>query len=163
MYDGYLNVISIDDAKIYLRIDDTQNIDDKQIGQFIKGACMLVERYTNHILYARDKVYKMVDGKVRVYDFPINTDVDTLTLVKHYCYTLYTEFVSKGTVNGCCADDLTLNIGYVNADEVPPALIDAIYQIIDQMYYQHQEGKKSTQEISELSYLILDEWKRFIL
>ena len=44
---SYLNVISLDQAKQYLRIDDELSADDAQIEQMIKGALSTLERRTN--------------------------------------------------------------------------------------------------------------------
>ena len=87
---AYINVITLADAKNYLRIDDTLTEDDAQITRMIKAALSYVENYTGHLVYARDKDYRLIDGKVTVYDYPINSevtvdlDVENKTLHKNY-------------------------------------------------------------------------------
>ena len=63
---AYIDIIPLADAKVYLRIDDTLTEDDAQITRMINGALSYVERYTSHILYARDKEYRFIDGFVSV-------------------------------------------------------------------------------------------------
>ena len=74
---SYLNVISLDQAKQYLRIDDELSADDAQIEQMIKGALSTLERRTNILFYARKKKYIFQDYSVKVYDYPINEVVST--------------------------------------------------------------------------------------
>ena len=72
---AYLDVIPLADAKLYLRIDDDMNEDDNQITRMINASLSYIERYTNVMLFARDKEYRLIDGFVRVYDYPINSVV----------------------------------------------------------------------------------------
>lgn len=46
--------VSLSDAKAHLRVDDDQR--DAELGGFIRDAAAWVERYTGHILVARDVV-----------------------------------------------------------------------------------------------------------
>ena len=68
---AYLDIIPLADAKIYLRIDDTLTEDDTQITRMINVALSYVERYTNHVLFAKEKTYRLINGCISVYDYPI--------------------------------------------------------------------------------------------
>ena len=70
---AYTDIITLADAKTYLRIDDTLTEDDAQITRMIKASLSQVERITNHILFARAKSYIVEDYSVNVYDYPINS------------------------------------------------------------------------------------------
>ena len=70
---AYLDIITLSDAKTYLRIDDTLSDDDAQISRMIKASLSQIERVTNYILFARSKSYVIEDSKVNVYDYPINS------------------------------------------------------------------------------------------
>lgn len=150
---AYINVITLADAKNYLRIDDTLTEDDAQITRMIKAALSYVENYTGHLVYARDKDYRLIDGKVTVYDYPINSevtvDLDVENKTLHKNYTL-------GTSN----DLITLNVGY--ASDVPDELLEAAYEIID-IYYYGKESGKTMADLSPLSRQGLDQYKRFII
>ena len=155
---AYLDIISLADAKVYLRIDDTLTEDDAQITRMISGALSYVENYTNHILFARDKEYRLVNGCVRVYDYPINSY--TLPIEADYDEienkTLYTNY-TYGSDNGL----LDINVGYDVAD-IPQALIEVAYEIID-IYYYGKESGKTMADISPLNKQALNQYKRFIL
>ena len=70
---AYLDIIPLSDAKVYLRIDDDLTEDDNQITRMINASLSYIERYTNVILYDRDKEYRLINGCVRVYDYPVNS------------------------------------------------------------------------------------------
>ena len=70
---AYIDVITLADAKLYLRVDDTMTADNAQITSMINSALKYVEDYTRIMVYDRDKTYRMVNGVIRVYDYPINS------------------------------------------------------------------------------------------
>lgn len=152
---AYIDIIPLSDAKIYLRIDDDLTEDDNQITRMINGALSYVEKYTQHILYARDKEYRLINGGVSVYDYPINSEVTTDLVVENK--TLYTNYC-LGVDNGL----ITLNVGYEDVENVPSELIEVALEIIDIFYYGKETGK-SMASLSELSVQILNQNKRFIL
>lgn len=152
----YTDIISLADAKIYLRIDDTLTEDDSQITRMIKGALSFVEKYTNYIFFPRDKDYRLIDGCVRIYDFPINSEItNDLEVENKTIYNIY----SKGTEN----DLITLNVGYTDPVEIPQELIEVAYVIIKNMYYEKESNKSMLESLDSLSKITLDQYKRFIL
>ena len=155
---AYTDIISVADAKNYLRIDDTLSNDDQLIAVIIDTAFQYIEKYTNVICVARDKTYTYEDNHmVRVYDAPINTE----TLPDHteeYFYELYSIFeVSNSDIK-----DITLNVGYELATDVPSDIIMVAYELIDILYYGKETGK-SMEDLSPLSRQTLDLNKRFLL
>ena len=48
---SYLNIISLEEAKNYLRVDIDLTEDDNQITAMIKSSLGFVEKHTNHILF----------------------------------------------------------------------------------------------------------------
>lgn len=156
---AYLDVISLAEAKEYLRIDDTLTDDDNQITRMISSALAFIERWTGVYVYAREKTYTMVDGSVYVYDYPINSitspaeaDMDNTqkTLYKIFCY-------------GSETSDLVLNIGHLLPSSVPLELIDVAYEIIDILYYGNEKGKKIEQMLSPISLDMLNQHRRFLV
>jgi len=156
---SYIDVIPLTEAKIYLRIDDTLTEDDAQITRMINGALSYIERWTNVMVFAREKTYKMVNGCVRVYDYPINSYTDPveadLTIEEK---TLYNNIGYGNTTS-----NLTLNVGHVSPEDVPDELKEVALEIIDLMYYEHETGKKLDKDLSSLSINILNQNKRFLL
>lgn len=156
---AYIDIIPLADAKVYLRVDDTLTEDDTQITRMINAALSYVERYTNHILFAKDKDYRLINGCVRVYDFPFNSyvtpieddfdEIENKTLHTNYTY-------------GSSNDLITLNVGYTLPADVPQELVEVAYEIID-IYYYGKETGKTMADLSPLSRDMLDQYKRFWL
>ena len=154
---SYLDVITLAQAKTYLRIDDTQNETDAEITQMIKSALSYLEKKTNHIFYARDISYYLNKGCIRVYDYPINLK-DSLLLpddLEEENRSLYSIFTTSSS-------SLVLNVGYKLTTLVPPELIDAALQMIKVWYYE-AEKQANTTLIPESVKEVIEVNKRFIL
>ena len=116
---AYIDVITLERAKNYLRIDTDLTEDDTEITSMINACCMYVEKRTNHLLYARDKVYTG-SCQVKIYDYPVNsikTDPAPWSLTR----TMYVIFPDVKTVE--------INVGYL-PDECPDDLIEPIMQML---------------------------------
>ena len=153
---AYIDVITLSDAKIYLRIDDTLSEDDTQITRMINASLSYIERYTNVYVFQRDKAFVVVNNCIRIYAAPINdlvTPTDAVSVIK----TLYTTYTTN-----LDEDVLTLNVGYVDPVDVPDALKEVALEMIDLMYYEHETGKSFTKDMSSLSREILNSYKRFL-
>ena len=150
---SYLTIISLEDAKTYLAIDDTAR--DTEITRMIKGALSYIERFTNHIFFARNRTYIADDGCVNVYDYPINSVVsvfDYSSTIK----ALHTSYdISENS-------SITLNVGYASVEDVPEDLIEVAYEILDLYYFSPETGKNIKGELSQLSKDVLNNYKRFI-
>lgn len=155
---AYLDIITLADAKTYLRIDDTLTEDDAQITRMIKASLSQIERATNYILFARSKDYVVENCSVNVYDYPINslTTPTTATSVEKSIYTTYSTIVATDL-------KVTLNVGYVNPLDVPSDLIEVAFEMIDLMYYSPETGKSIKSDLSELSKMVLSNYKRFFI
>jgi hypothetical protein len=155
---AYLDIITLAEAKTYLRIDDTLTEDDAQITRMIKASLSQIERATNYILFARSKDYVVENCSVNVYDYPINslTTPTTATSVEKSIYTTYSTIVATDL-------KVTLNVGYVNPLDVPSDLIEVAFEMIDLMYYSPETGKSIKSDLSELSKMVLSNYKRFFI
>ena len=153
---AYIDIIPLAEAKVYLRIDDTLTEDDNQITRMINVALSYVERYTNHMLFARDKQYRLINGCVRIYDYPINSEVTEDLVVEDM--TLHKNY-SLGSDNSL----IELNVGYALVADVPQELIEVAYELIESLYYEKETNKSIQSRISTLSQLMLDQYKRFII
>ena len=151
---AYLDIIPLADAKVYLRIDDTLTEDDAQITRMIKGALSYIERSTNVMLYARDVIYNVSDNAVKVYDYPINSEV--ANVLDSEVKSLYTNYTSEEST-------ITLNVGYVDVADIPQELIEVAYVLIKNMYYEKENNKTILDSIDSLTELTLSNYKRFIL
>lgn len=148
---SYINIIPLQDARVYLRIDDTLTQDNEAITRMINASLAKIEQITNVHLIAKSKEYVFDDLKVTVYDFPINslTSPTTATVVEKTQYSIYTAALKTDL-------KLVLNVGYAVVSNVPKDLIEVAYEMIDIMYY-NKENK-----LSNLSQTTLDAYRRFI-
>ena len=147
---AYIDVITLERAKNYLRVDLDFDTDDSEITSMINAACRYVEKRTNHILYARDIIYKG-SCQVKVYDYPINSIVTDPAPFKvdFAMFTCYPD-----------VKEVELNVGY-GTDEVPDDLIQAIMQMLHVFYYESEKQFNSTL-IPESVKEMLDVNKRFL-
>jgi hypothetical protein len=148
---SYINIIGLQDAKNYLRIDDTLTQDNGTVVRMINASLAKIEQLTNVHLIAKSKEYVFDDLKVTVYDYPINslTSPTTATVVEKTQYSVYTAALKTDL-------KLVLNVGYAVVSDVPQDLIEVAYEMIDIMYY-NKENK-----LSNLSQTTLDAYRRFI-
>lgn len=148
---SYLDVITLERAKNYLRIDSDLTEDDADVTSMINASLRYVEQRTRHFMYARDIVYNG-SCQVKVYDYPINsviTDPAPWSLTR----TLYTIYPDVKTV--------TLNVGYVNPADVPDIFVQSALQIIKVWYYE-AEKQVNSQMIPISVTEALDVEKRFL-
>ena len=54
---NYTDVISLEEAKLYLKIDAGQDATDNEITGMINSALSYIEKRTNHIFKTKEKVY----------------------------------------------------------------------------------------------------------
>jgi len=154
---AYTDVISLSEAKLYLRIDDEATEDDNSIIRMINAALRYVETYTDILLYARDVDYLMKGGVLKLYQYPINTDLDTLGYTIDR-YGLYTNICTDSSDT----TDLVLNMGYVDPTEIPQELLEVAFEMIDLYYYGEKDGKPIAKKLSSMSMDSLHINKRFI-
>jgi hypothetical protein len=155
---AYIDVLTLAQAKTFLRIDDTLSDDDAQITQMIKSALSTIERRTNVLVYARSKSYLFQDYEVRVYDFPINslTSPSDAVLVEKELHSIY-------STNNTANLKLVLNVGYTNPLDVPSELIDAALQLVKYMYYEAETNTASKGNIPYWIQEMINQHKRFII
>lgn len=151
---NYTDVISLEQAKLYLKIDDGQDITDDEITGMINSALSYIEKRTNHIFKTRDKVYYKdcaLVQQVKVYDYPIDNSVTELDITYRPLYAIVP------TVN----DMVTLTIGYESLEDIPVELIDCALQIINFWFY-NSETKNALNTIPDFVMANIDLNRRFI-
>jgi hypothetical protein len=147
---SYLSVITLAEAKSYLRIDDDQNETDNEIISMIEACLSFIEKRTNHILFPRDRTY-YADSIANVYDFPINTIPSTSVQL---IYSTYSAITTLDRV-------VVLNIGYTNVANIPEELRQAALQMLKVFYFE-AEKKVNTSLIPMSVLMLLDINKRYI-
>lgn len=154
---AYTDIISLSDAKNYLRIDASNIVDDNQITSMINASLRYVEKYTNYILFSRSKTYLLIDGCARVYDFPINsiTSPTDIEATNKPTYTIYEASASESS--------LVLDVGYSDSNDIPSELVEFAYNLISFYYYQGKEGESS--DNSKIPFWLtstIDHYRRYI-
>ena len=150
---AYIDVVTLDEAKQFLRVDDGFTADDTLITLIISVAGEYVERHTNHLLFARNKDYVIFDGEKRVYDYPINSVVDPVSS-DDYEVTQYETY----RVYEASQDTITLNVGYALPADVPSGLKMEMLNLIDDLYHGN-EGATDEEAIDKR----LSKYKRHII
>lgn len=136
MANKYNNILSLEEAKRYLRLEDDFIDDDSDIERMIESSLDYISKHTQYIFSPRDKTY--YSGNlcyISVFDFPINT---TEFGEKHPLY--YSGFVKFVT------DEITLNVGFSDktSDDFPTGLIDSALQMIKVFYYEAEKNINTT-------------------
>ena len=131
---AYIDVISLERAKDYLRIDLSLTDEDNEITAMINGACSYIEKKTNLIFYPRNKTYKGA-CQVKVYDYPINSIV-TDPAPFAYEQPMFTIYPDVKTVE--------LNVGFTEPIDIPFELIQACLQMIKVWYYESEKQVNTT-------------------
>lgn len=162
MANKYANILSLEDAKRYLRLDSDFTDDDSDIEMMIESAFDFISKHTNYIFSPRDKTYKSVAESfygngdcepICVFDYPINT----------------TEFADKvplyysGFVKFLNTESITLNVGFSSRfdDDFPTSLIMCAKQMISVYYYQAEKNVDNTLMPPNVMEII-DTYRRFI-
>lgn len=144
---AYIDVITLERAKKYLRIDADLTEDDSEITSMINAALRFVEKRTNHIMFAQEKTYTG-NCQVKVWDYPINATVPAEPELFVCHFTTYDVWP--------CEKVVTLNVGYSTPDLVPDDLIQAALQLIKVWYYESEKQVNTTlipESVKEVLYL----------
>ena len=144
---AYSSIISLQEAKNYLRVDEDFTDDDLSIQAMLKSAIRYVENFTPHYFFAKDVQKIIIDSKVRVYDFPLNSLVSPTENVESKIYPTWTEY----TVTDSSLTHITVNVGYEASADVPEELKQVVLFLLD-MYYYGKEGGLPQYHIETLNF-----------
>lgn len=132
---NYTDVISLEQAKLYLKIDSGQTETDGEIVSMINSSLSFIEKRTGHIFKTRDKVYYKdcaLVQQVKVYDYPIVAPPDG------------TEIRPLYSIVPTVDNYVTLTIGYTDEVDIPSELIDAALQLVKVWFYESETQNNST-------------------
>jgi hypothetical protein len=151
---NYTDVISLEQAKLYLKIDDGQTVTDDEITGMINSALSYIEKRTNHIFKTRDKVYFKdcaLVQQVRVYDYPIDNTETEFDIIYRPLFAIVP------TVNNM----VTLTTGYTSVEDIPSELIDSALQLINFWFY-NSETKNAMNSVPDFVLSNIDLNRRFL-
>lgn len=152
----YLDIITLERARIYLRVDDGMNEDDAEIESMIKAAFLFIERYTCHLFGARE-LTQYVPPKI--YKYPINSiDGEVVPDYNNWYQQnmdmLCEEYRRRSVL-------VSFNAGYVDTEDVPEDFIQAALQMIKVFYYESEKQFNSTLIPISVTQ-VLDTYRRFV-
>lgn len=158
---SFLDVVTLAQAKTYMRIDDTITSVDAEITQMINSAFEYMERETNHLFGEREReyLYRIYDhNTVNVYDFPINDSVTPEADFTKQRRPLYTRYQSlKGD------EKIILKVGYTDTDQVPDIFRQAVLEIVKNWYYASDENQNMVNYLSNPAMVMLAPFRRFMI
>lgn len=150
---AYTDVITLDQAKLYLKVDDLQTATDEEITTMINSSLSFIEKRTGHIFKTRNKTYYSTPccSTTIVHDYPIDNTVDPIAIT----YRATNAIVP--TVNG----SVLLKVGYVELDDIPSELIDSALQLLKVWFYE-SESQQNTSLIPRSVMEAIDVNRRFV-
>lgn len=157
MISAYTEVISLDQAKNYLRIDSGMNEDDAFITQCINAAFAWIEKHTNHIIKGGVKTYYKDNANgcnvFTIYDYPIESIENT---------TYSASIRQLRTVVSTQDETVTATMGYNDPSEVPAPIIQAAYEIIQSWYYNSDKPMQTTLVPESVKFALMP-YRRFLV
>ena len=147
----YNEILPLETVKNYLRLDSSFTADDQDIERMVRSAFGIIEKQTGYVLQLRENVtYKRAYcGFIDIYDYPVIYSGNLTRL----------DYAGKVRFD---ADEVTVNLGYDNINEIPSALIDCALQMIKVWYFE-AEKQENTTLIPENVKQILMTYKRAIV
>ena len=147
----YNYILPLATVKNYLRLDCSFTADDQDIERMVRSALSFIEKQTGYVLQFRENVTyrRAYCGFIDIYDYPVIYNGNLTRL----------DYAGKVRFD---ADEVTVNLGYDDIDDIPSALIDCALQMIKVWYFE-AEKQENTSLIPENVKEILMTYKRAII
>lgn len=147
----YNEILPLATVKNYLRLDSSFTADDQDIERMVRSALGIIEKQTGYVLQLRENVtYKRAYcGFIDIYDYPVIYSGNLTRL----------DYAGKVRFD---ADEVTVNLGYNNVEDIPSALIDCALQMIKVFYYEG-EKQSNTTLIPDAVHQILATYRRYTI
>lgn len=141
-----LNVVSLADAKMYLRLDLDYTIEDGLISSLIKSAVNQAEQFTLQVLWQRQlTAITPVTGALKIYEYPLlsvegvtNPDLEVLTF-ETIETAGFTEVISGAPGFNIVTYVAGYGWNYEGGSEVPDDIETAIKEMIA-YYYENRDN-----------------------
>lgn len=143
-----LNVVSLAEAKLWLKIDPDYDDDDSIIESLIKSVVNQVEQYTMQILYPRVLTqYTGRCGTTKIYQYPLTSieDVNNDGVYEDFDTVetdWYTEVLSTVTNRQLVTFTAGYGWTYDMGTEVPEDIITAIKEYVTYLYENRDDPYK---------------------
>ena len=129
----YNEILPLATVKNYLRLDSSFTADDQDIERMVRSAFGIIEKQTGYVLQLRENVtYKRAYcGFIDIYDYPVIYNGNLTRL----------DYAGKVRFD---ADEVTVNLGYENVEDIPIALLDCALQMIKVWYFEAEKQENTT-------------------
>lgn len=138
-----LDVISLDEAKEFLKVDFDS--EDDMITSLIYSAIALIEKRTSYMLYERDEM-KFVSKCDKIYEYPFalasSETASDYQIIENRLYSSI-QILTGLTYPQTNGKSIELTIGYNDASLIPTPLIDACKRLITYWYDQREMDRAS--------------------
>ena len=141
-----LNVVSLAEAKLYLRIDPDDVLEDGLITSLIKSAVNQAEQFTLQVLWQRElTAITPVTGALKIYEYPLISvetvvDPDMVSLTFETIETQgFTEVISGTAGFNIVTYVAGYGWNYEGGSEVPDDIETAIKEMIA-YYYENRDN-----------------------
>ena len=157
---NYEDVVPVQRVLDYLRFDAQNAPITDEVTLMRDAACRAVEQYSNYYLAPTDKVYVYLCMSVDVYDSPINSVLSPVDSEKYTVHPkgLYTTYCSKDSE----IEQITLNVGYENTEDVDPILIQAVLETVRVWFYNAEGETEGLRLLPVTAKSMLKTIKRFV-
>ena len=162
-----LNVVSLAQAKLWLRLDEDYEYEDGLITALIKSAVNQVEQYTMQVLWQRTITeISDINGSLRLFNYPIisveevydkNFDVVDFEIVDTQ---LYTDVICNRAGFNTVAYVAGYDWNYDGGSDVPDDIETAIKEMITYLYENRDNPK---QEMPKVVTYLLAPYRRITL
>lgn len=154
-----LNVVSLNQAKLWLRLDLDYNYEDSLITALIKSAVNQVEQYTLQVLYPRT-ITEISDksGNLKIYNYPVlsvddvvdkdNVPIDFEIETSQWFTEVLTDQPGYNTVTYTAGYDYS----YDGGSDVPDDIETAIKEMITYLYENRDNPKEEMPKV--VTYLL---------
>lgn len=151
----YENIISVAEAKKYLRLPPDFTEDDDDLIRMISASLETISKKTNYYFRVQDKKYRQdYDCNILVYDYPINTTEFEPNIPLYF----------SGYVKFRNTPEVTLSIGFSNKnqDMFPHDLIDCALEMI-KFKYNGSESNSTTDTYPKIVEDTIRDYRRCII
>jgi hypothetical protein len=162
-----LNVVSLAQAKLWLRIDEDYEYEDGLITALIKSAVNQVEQYTLQVLWQRS-IIEITDrsGNLKIYNYPIISVEDVVDkYIEDVNFELvetqwYTEVITDRPGYNAVTYVAGYDWDYNGGSDVPDDIETAIKELITFLYENRDNPKE---EMPKVVTHLLAPYKRITL
>lgn len=145
-----LNVVTLNQAKLWLRVDEDDNSNDTVITSLIKAAVNQVEQYTLQILWQRALTARTNKwGCYRIFEYPL---LSVESVGDDEWHEDETEWYTDVKADNDGLQTVTFVAGYGwtydLGTEVPQDIITAIQEMIAYWYENRENGKQGMPDIA---------------